>query len=77
MEFLLGAAGAAMLLGAFGAGAAAGWRVCKELKTPPAKAEPPQAEVLKRMQEGQEAFRSLQNYSAERAYGMLRSEEAV
>ena len=27
------------------------------------------------MQEGQEAFRFLQNYSAERAYGMLRNEE--
>ena len=77
MEFLTGMLGACVGLLLFYTGVRAGRR-----EVPPAAPKPPREEPLgeaerKRMQEGQEAFRALQNYSAERAYGMLRSEEDV
>ena len=74
MEILMGAAGAVLALGCFGAGAVLGWRIAEKLRMPPA-AMPLEEREARRLREGQEAFRSLQNYSAEQAYGMLRKEE--
>ena len=74
MEILMGAAGAVLALGCFGAGAVLGWRIAGKLRMPPA-AMPLEEREARRLREGQEAFRSLQNYSAEQAYGMLRKEE--
>ena len=74
MEILMGAAGAVLALGCFGAGAVLGWRIAEKLRMPPA-AMPLEQREARRLREGQEAFRSLQNYSAEQAYGMLRKEE--
>ena len=75
MEFRLGAAGAAAVLAAFAAGAALGRSASRPTAAKP-PAMPEQSE-LRRMREGQEAFRLLQNYSAERAYGQLRGEETT
>lgn len=74
MEILMGAAGAVLVLSCFGAGTVLGWRAGKTLRTPPA-ARPLEEQEERRLREGQEAFRTLQNYSAEQAYGMLRKEE--
>ena len=74
MEILMGAAGAVLALGCFGAGAVLGWRIAEKLRMPPA-AMPLEEREARRLREGQEAFRSIQNYSAEQAYGMLRKEE--
>ena len=74
MEILMGAAGAVLALGCFGAGAVLGWRIAEKLRMPPV-AMPLEEREARRLREGQEAFRSLQNYSAEQAYGMLRKEE--
>lgn len=74
MGILMGAAGAVLALGCFGAGAVLGWRIAEKLRMPPA-AMPLEEREARRLREGQEAFRSLQNYSAEQAYGMLRKEE--
>ena len=74
MEILMGAAGAVLALSCFGAGAALGWKSAEKLRIPPA-VKPLEDREAQRLREGQEAFRSLQNYSAEQAYGMLRSEE--
>ena len=74
MEILMGAAGAVLALGCIGAGAVLGWRIAENLRMPPA-AMPLEEREARRLREGQEAFRSLQNYSAEQAYGMLRKEE--
>lgn len=75
MEFLLGAAGAAAVLAAFAAGAALGRSASRSASAKPPV--PPEQSELRRMREGQEAFRLLQNYSAERAYGQLRGEETT
>lgn len=75
MEFLLGAAGAATVLAAFGAGAALGRRAGRSAAVQPP--ETPEQTELRRMREGQEAFRFLQNYSVERAYGLLHGEETL
>lgn len=74
MEILMGAAGAVLALSCFGVGAALGWKSAEKLRTPPA-AKPLEEQEARLLREGQEAFRSLQNYSAEQAYGMLRKEE--
>lgn len=69
MEFLLGAVGAAVVMGSFFAGVAFGKRAV--IPAPKAMEET----EARRMREGQEAFRCLQNYSAEQAYGMFREGE--
>ena len=65
MEILMGAAGAVLALGCFGAGAVLGWRIAEKLRMPPA-AMPLEEREARRLREGQEAFRSLQNYARKR-----------
>ena len=60
MEILMGAAGAVLALGCFGAGAVLGWRIAEKLRMPPV-AMPLEEREARRLREGQEAFRSLQN----------------
>lgn len=68
MEFLFGILGAGAGLGLFYAGMKCGGRA----KQPaPVWKEQTEHERLR-----QEAFRQLQNYSAEQAYGLLRGREA-
>ena len=71
MEFFFGMLGAGVGLVLYHAGVRRGRG---EQRPGPATVETQEA---RRMQEGQEAFRILQNYSAERAYGMARSEEVT
>lgn len=67
MDFLFGILGAGAGIALFYAGMKAGSR-----QPGPKAMEETEA---RRMREGQEAFRCLQNYSAEQAYGMLREGE--
>ena len=68
MELCLGAIGAAAAVALFFAGAALGWRARAAL--PHVSAKEPGEEELRRLREEQEAFRELQRYSAEVAYGV-------
>lgn len=67
MAFIMGFAGAAVVLGLLGAGIFLGWRLAKG-QLPPA-AEAPTERESQRLREEQEAFQLLQNYTVERAYG--------
>ena len=71
MEVLLGMMGALLAMGSFFAGLALGRRTPE----PAPRVAALEEQEARRLMEGQEAFRTLQNYSAERAYGMLRNEE--
>lgn len=69
--FLLGAAGALTALGLLGLGAAGGWQARKIME---------RNRCMPRrgaggLAEEQKAFRQLQNYSAERAYGMVEEDD--
>lgn len=78
MSMIYGAAGALLVLALLAIGAFAGWTA--RAKFYQAKAESPAEEELRRMQEEQEAFRLMQNYNADVAYGIAaeleRSESA-
>lgn len=67
MDLLYGALGALFVLALLLAGALLGWflRGAAYRRT----AEKPKAEELRRLAEEQAAFRQLQNYNAETAYG--------
>ena len=70
--FVYGFLGALMALFLYAAGAAAGWlahRLYVKSKAP--FVERPGEQERRRLMEEQQAFRLLQNYSAERAYGQL------
>ncbi|MBQ4133353.1 MAG: hypothetical protein IJD04_06440 [Desulfovibrionaceae bacterium] len=56
----------------FAAGFFAGWKLCRALSVPPARplTDPERTALL----EEQKAFHLLQNYSAERAYGMQKGD---
>ena len=71
MDFFFGMLGAGVGLVLYHAGVRKGRE--ERISAPP----PVETQEVRRMQEGQEAFRFLQNYSAERAYGMARSEEVT
>ena len=66
--FFMGFLGALLAMGLFGAGGAVGWYLGR--RSIPA-AQPPGEEERRRMAEQQQAFHQLQNYSAERAYGLV------
>ena len=70
--FLFGLLGALLALGLLAGGGVIGWKArgfYTSLTAP--KAQKPEEEERRRLIEQQQAFRQLQNYSAERAYGMV------
>lgn len=70
--FVLGAAGALAALGLLALGAWVGWQVGKARG--PAHL-PRRENERERLAQEQAAFRQLQNYSVERAYGLVEDEE--
>ena len=74
MEIMMGSFGASAVICAFAGGVLLGQQTRGE-KKPPQMTCGGEEQTLKRMKEGQESFHLLQNYSAERAYGLLGSEE--
>lgn len=75
MDMLYGALGALIVVGLLALGAFAGWKARGRFYG--FTAEPPAAAEVRRMHEEQEAFRSLQNYSAEIAYGLRATEQEL
>lgn len=72
---ILACLGCAVVLGGFGAGALLGWKArgrYEALIRP--RARPPGEEERRLLEEQQRAFRTMQNYNAERAYGMVRED---
>lgn len=70
--FVYGFLGALMALLLFSAGAVAGWGAHQfYTKNRAPSVETPGEQERRRLMEEQQAFRLLQNYSAERAYGQL------
>ena len=70
MHFIIGFCGALACLGVFGLGVVIGWNVY--LRVHSADALPaPQGQAVR---DEQDAFRRLQNYSAEDAYGLNQEE---
>lgn len=75
MYFLIGILGALLVAALLALGGAAGWLAHREWAGRAMPQSPPPGErELERMREQQQAFRCMQNYSAERAYGMLDDE---
>lgn len=71
MHFIIGFCGALACLGVFGLGVAVGWNVCLRVRNSADALPAPQgASGGQAVRDEQEAFRRLQNYSAEDAYGM-------
>ena len=72
ITFLCGFAGAIVTLGLIAGGVLIGWHAHKAVQKhmTPTLERPGEAE-LKKEAERQKAFRVLQDYSAERAYGMV------
>jgi len=68
MDMLMGALGALFVIGLLALGALVGWKARGRLYRPEIK--PVEEKELRRLQEEQEAFLRLQNYSVETAYGM-------
>ena len=70
--FFAGGLGAILVLGVFVAGIGSGWtlrQIWDRYRRP--ELQKPKEEELRQMAEQQKAFHQLQNYSAERAYGMV------
>lgn len=76
MTFLYGFLGALVCLTLLAGGGVIGWNICKVV-TRRSKPDLPQPEERerKRLVEEQKAFRHLQNYSTEQAYGMVGGED--
>jgi len=68
MAFMIGALGAVAVIGLYALGVFTGWKLHKRFARPTATR--PEDKELRRMAAQQEAFRQLQNYSAEVAYNM-------
>lgn len=69
-DILMGAAGFVLALGLFSGGAAAGWMLCRRAGSQSGRADPPDAETMRRLAEEQSAFLRMQNYSTQDAYGL-------
>ena len=67
MAFLLGLAGGTVVVGLLLAGGFVGWQLARRQARPRAEALSERED--RRLREEQEAFRLLQNYTVERAYG--------
>ena len=76
MTFFMGFAGALSAVGLLGLGIVLGWKAhaALPLRTSP-RPKAAEERERRRLLEQQQAFQSLQNYSQERAYGMLTEEE--
>jgi len=75
MDFLIGFLGALLAMLLLGAGAVAGWLGHQAwVRRNMPKAAPAGEQERERLLEQQQAFQCLQNYSAERAYGMAGEE---
>lgn len=72
MDFVYGFLGALVCLALLAGGGAVGWNIRKAVARH-SKPDLPQPEERerKRLEEEQKAFRHLQNYSTEQAYGMV------
>ena len=68
MDMLMGALGALFVMGLLALGFFAGWKAHKRFCRPAAKSATD--EELRRMQAEQDAFRQMQNYNADTAYGI-------
>jgi len=68
MSIVYGALGALFVLALFAGGFVTGWKV--RAKFYRAKVESPAEAELKKIQEEQDAFRLLQNYNSDMAYGI-------
>lgn len=75
MAFLIGALGAVLAVGLFALGAFAGWKAHGRFSR--ARVDPAPEQELRELKAQQEAFRELQNYSAETAYGIRRDMEGA
>lgn len=69
MEFVIGFCGALACLAVYGLGAASGWALRRLVSRPPAPASAPPSDAE------DDAFRRLQNYTVEDAYGQNEREE--
>lgn len=76
MTFFMGFAGALSAVGLLGLGTVLGWKAhaALTLRTRP-RPKAAEERERRRLLEQQQAFQTLQNYSQERAYGMLTEEE--
>lgn len=78
MEFLVGALGAVTVLAVFSVGFFCGRRFAKiESERLRPKAEEAPEELVRQIKAEQEAFHSIQHYSADTAYGMTDMPEAL
>ena len=76
MTFLFGFLGALAAVVLAVAGAAGGWQAHRLfVRHTCRQAEPPKQAESRRLEQEQKAFQLLQNYSAERAYGMMQEED--
>jgi len=76
MEFVIGALGAVLVLALFALGVLAGWKAhARFARVAPVKE--PEDKELKRLAAQQEAFRKVQSYSVETAYGMTGEEDKL
>ncbi|MBQ6205526.1 MAG: hypothetical protein IJK52_00435 [Oscillospiraceae bacterium] len=73
MYFIIGFCGALTCLGVFGLGVVIGWNVYLRVHNSADALPAPQGQAVR---DEQDAFRRLQNYSAEDAYGLNQEENA-
>jgi hypothetical protein len=75
IQILLGFVGAMTVIALLFIGGVIGWFLHKAfVKHTSPVAEPPEEKERRRLIEEQDAFKTLQNYNAERAYGMVRDD---
>ena len=75
MSIIYGALGALFVIALFASGAFVGWKACRHFYR--AKAESPAEAELRQLAEEQEAFRQMQNYNADVAYGIYAAREEL
>lgn len=73
MQFLIGAAGAILVLGILVFGVAVGWRAHAKYAVQKTN-EKATEEELRKIKDQEDAFRFLNGYSVENAYGLVSSE---
>ena len=74
MYFVIGFCGALACLGMFGLGAAVGWNVHRLTRSGAASGEIRDADAPPAVTDERDAFRRLQSYGVEDAYGLNRQE---
>lgn len=77
-EILLGFAGALAVIALLFTGGVIGWHLHRAfVKHTSPVAEPPGEKERKRLIEEQQAWRTMQNYNADRAYGLTQEDDAL